>query len=424
MHYIRTQYDKTQAEGRYIYDPLGRRIGKQVWKREREHPAHEQMALSRRPYTTWYGWEGDRLTTVQTQNSRVQTVYQPGSFTPLLRIETDVAELEKTRHRSLAEILQQDGNEDGHGVVFQPELVQMLNTLEAEIRRDQVSEYSQAWLAGCGLTVEQMAAQMEEEYVPERKLHLYHCDHRGLPLALMDADNIVVWRAEYDEWGNQLYEDNPQNLQQLIRLPGQQYDDESGLYYNRHRYLDPLQGRYITQDPIGLEGGWNLYSYVINNPVQFIDPTGLTQEDKWTYGEVGNSCVTSQSDFSAPPGLADMKASIGAACSKNNASKNCHPVDGSNASAPSDKAAWKNIQDAKNGKDLSGGGNMFCVGNENCAIVHRCREVVNDRHPAGRVRERITPLTTSGTATLNGTTVYFYNDPRNGNCPAHEYIPQ
>lgn len=91
-------------------------------------------------------------------------------------------------------------------------------------------------------------------YTPLRKVNLYHCDHRGLPLALISPDGALNWYAEYDEWGNVLREDNPHGLEQLIRLPGQQYDDESGLYYNRNRYYNPGQGRYITQDPIGLAG--------------------------------------------------------------------------------------------------------------------------------------------------------------------------
>ncbi|WP_240532678.1 hypothetical protein, partial [Escherichia coli] len=52
---------------------------------------------------TWYGWDGDHLTTVQTDSTRIQTVYEPGSFTPLIRIETDNGEREKTQRRSLAE---------------------------------------------------------------------------------------------------------------------------------------------------------------------------------------------------------------------------------------------------------------------------------------------------------------------------------
>ena len=130
----------------------------------------------------------------------------------------------------------------------------------------------------CGLTPEQMAGQLEPHDEPERKLHLYHCDHRGLPLALITPDNQVAWRGEYDEWGNLLSEDNPAHLEQLIRLPGQQYDEESGLYYNRHRYYNPGLGRYITQDPIGLKGGLNPYTYPLN-PVMIIDPKGLCLED-------------------------------------------------------------------------------------------------------------------------------------------------
>ncbi len=135
---------------------------------------------------------------------------------------------------------------------------------------------SRAWLAQCGLTVEQLARQVEPEYTPARKAHLYHCDHRGLPLALISEDGNTAWSAEYDEWGNQLNEENPHHVYQPYRLPGQQHDEESGLYYNRHRYYDPLQGRYITQDPMGLKGGWNLYQYPLN-PLQQIDPMGLLQ---------------------------------------------------------------------------------------------------------------------------------------------------
>ena len=270
--YTRIQHGEPLVESRYLYDPLGRRMAKRVWRRERDLTGW--MSLSRKPEETWYGWDGDRLTTVQTDTTRIQTVYQPGSFTPLIRIETDVTELEKAQRRSLAEKLQQEGSKDGHGVVFPPELVRLLDRLEGEIRADRVSDESRAWLAQCGLTVERLAAQIEPVYLPERKIHLYHCDHRGLPLALISTEGATEWRGEYDEWGNQLNEENPHHLFQPYRLPGQQYDDESGLCYNRYRYYEPLQGRYITQDPIGLNGGWNLYKYPLN-PINYADPLGL-----------------------------------------------------------------------------------------------------------------------------------------------------
>ncbi|ELK5580992.1 RHS repeat protein, partial [Escherichia coli] len=281
VHYTRTQYAEPLVESRYLYDPLGRRVAKRVWRRERDLTGW--MSLSRKPQVTWYGWDGDRLTTIQNDRSRIQTIYQPGSFTPLIRVETATGELAKTQRRSLADALQQSGGEDGGSVVFPPVLVQMLDRLESEILADRVSEESRRWLASCGLTVEQMQNQMDPVYTPARKIHLYHCDHRGLPLALVSTEGATEWCAEYDEWGNLLNEENPHQLQQLIRLPGQQYDEESGLYYNRHRYYDPLQGRYITQDPIGLKGGWNFYQYPLN-PVQYIDSMGLASK----YGHLNN----------------------------------------------------------------------------------------------------------------------------------------
>ncbi|MLA17695.1 RHS repeat protein, partial [Escherichia coli] len=107
VHYTRTQYAEPLVESRYLYDPLGRRVAKRVWRRERDLTGW--MSLSRKPEVTWYGWDGDRLTTIQNDRTRIQTVYQPGSFTPLIRVETATGELAKTQRRSLADALQQSG---------------------------------------------------------------------------------------------------------------------------------------------------------------------------------------------------------------------------------------------------------------------------------------------------------------------------
>ena len=59
-----------------------------------------------------------------------------------------------------------------------------------------------------------------------------------------------------------------------LRYPGQYLDRESGLHYNDRRYYDPSSGRCTTRDPIGFEGGINLYTYAAAAPNRFTDPTG------------------------------------------------------------------------------------------------------------------------------------------------------
>jgi len=63
-------------------------------------------------------------------------------------------------------------------------------------------------------------------------------------------------------------------IEQNLRFQGQYFDSEAGLHYNSFRYYDPEVGRFITQDPLGLEGSSNLYAYV-PSPITWVDPLGL-----------------------------------------------------------------------------------------------------------------------------------------------------
>ena len=95
---------------------------------------------------------------------------------------------------------------------------------------------------------------------------------------LTDDAGVAVWSAQYDPFGsaavNEDLDDNGVNVSLNVRFPGQYYDAESFLHYNYFRYYDPSTGRYITSDPIGLNGGLNAYGYAVQNPNKYIDPTG------------------------------------------------------------------------------------------------------------------------------------------------------
>ncbi len=107
----------------------------------------------------------------------------------------------------------------------------------------------------------------------------YHTDHLGTPQELTDAQGNMYWSAEYEAWGKaEIYRSSAAeelNIGSNIRFQGQYYDEEIKLHYNRHRYYDPHAGRFVSRDPIGLEGGMNVYAYA-PNPISWIDPLGLT----------------------------------------------------------------------------------------------------------------------------------------------------
>jgi len=99
-------------------------------------------------------------------------------------------------------------------------------------------------------------------------------DHLGTPMALVDSSKTIRWRAKWYPFG-EIY-DEFVSTDNDGRFPGQVCDDETGLYYNWHRYYSPQLGMYYQADPLGLQGGdYNLYRYANGSPTRFIDPYGL-----------------------------------------------------------------------------------------------------------------------------------------------------
>jgi RHS repeat-associated protein len=115
-------------------------------------------------------------------------------------------------------------------------------------------------------------------------------DHSGAPILQMDAAAQVIWRAEYEPFGNVYSMRTGESQDQPLRFPGQQvaFRDGNGNEesYNIFRWYRSGWGRYTQSDPLGLVAGANLYAYVDGNPLNYSDPLGLikpvpTSKQKW-----------------------------------------------------------------------------------------------------------------------------------------------
>ncbi|GKT02451.1 DUF6531 domain-containing protein [Acidovorax sp. SUPP3434] len=146
----------------------------------------------------------------------------------------------------------------------------------------------------------------------DRQTYWYQCDQIGAPLELTDAQGQIAWAADYKVWGEAtlrtvartgtndrfiqrrmghgpgMDQSNGASarssilppIEQPFRFQGQQFDEETGLHYNRFRYYDPAVGRFTSQDPIGLSGGTNLFQYAPNALI-WLDPWGLAKSGRW-----------------------------------------------------------------------------------------------------------------------------------------------
>jgi RHS repeat-associated protein len=216
-----------QGTTTFAYDALGRRIAK-----------HSTRG------TTLFGWDGDTLAFESSDKRSVHYVHEAGSFVPLVQA-TRLGPIALTASASAKELM---GAERRYDIDRDP-----LWNGEAE--------------------------QPTQPRFTQEEIAFYQVDHLGTPQELTDHEGNVAWAAQYKAWGQarEAISDAARKagIANPIRFQGQYCDEETGLHYSRYRYYDPHSGRFASKDPIGLIGGLNFQRYA-PNPVQWIDPFGLT----------------------------------------------------------------------------------------------------------------------------------------------------
>ncbi|TBU99001.1 RHS repeat-associated core domain-containing protein [Phytopseudomonas dryadis] len=105
----------------------------------------------------------------------------------------------------------------------------------------------------------------------------YHNDHLGSPVAATDERGDLLWRAHFRPYGER--QENPTDAAfGTVGYTGHMQDDGSGLVYAGARYYDPVVGRFLAIDPVGVDAGrpvsFNRYAYANNSPYGFVDPDG------------------------------------------------------------------------------------------------------------------------------------------------------
>jgi len=136
-------------------------------------------------------------------------------------------------------------------------------------------------------------------------------DHLGTPRNIIDAvRNVSIWRWDLqgEAFGADAANEDPDGdgvaYKFPLRFPGQQYTLQTGLYYNYQRDYDPIVGRYVQSDPIGLRGGIGTYGYALGRSLTVIDPLGLAPGQRYrSIHAAGAAAVTDANELTRRTGF-------------------------------------------------------------------------------------------------------------------------
>ncbi len=252
-------YELTQAKQgtstteSYSFDPVGNRTASLGVSSYTNNSSNELTSTSNATYT--YDHNGNTLTKVVGSNTtqyfwdyenRMSSVTLPGSGgTVSFKYDPFGRRIYKSSSTATS-VYAYDGDN----------LIEETNSSGGVVAR-----YSQ------GLNIDEPLAMLRSSTTS-----YYQTDGLGSITSLSSGAGALAQTYTFDSFGNQTASSG--SLTNPFQYTARESDLETGLYYYRARYYDPQSGRFLSEDPIGYNGGTNFYSYVGNSPTMLIDPKG------------------------------------------------------------------------------------------------------------------------------------------------------
>jgi RHS repeat-associated protein len=358
----------------------------------------QRMRLSRKPDTWQYTWDADdRLTAVTTPDgTRWRYLYDPlGRRIGKQRLDSGGRVAEQTRFTWDGPVLAE----------------------QATIRGDTfLGSARPAWLAvpgdGCGQEPDQVItwdyrpgtftpltqaergsprgasqAQVDEQF------YAIVTDLIGSPAELVDQAGDLAGYQQRTLWGTTVWRGETATP---LRFPGQYADPETGLHYNNHRYYDPVTGRYLTPDPLGLAPAPNPHTYV-PNPLLQADPLGLMSCGNESAGSGYNPANLGQS-YNGRVVVEDPQIKISGFRGSTNPNSPFHGLDRTIARGVSPQDIMNTMRNPSVVLE-QGSGSSYLYLSDNAAVVIR---------PSGQV------VTVWGAHQFNPTTLQILRDAQGG----------
>ncbi|MFY7936926.1 MAG: RHS repeat domain-containing protein [Flavobacterium sp.] len=126
--------------------------------------------------------------------------------------------------------------------------------------------------------------------------YFYHSDHLGSSNYISNNTGIVSQHTEYLPFGETFVDEHLNSHNTPFKFNAKELDDETGNYYYGARYYNPKWSTWLSVDPLAEEApDWTPYRYGFHNPLKYIDPTGMLEDD-FVFDENGDFVRIDEND--------------------------------------------------------------------------------------------------------------------------------